>query len=132
MTELFGVGVPDVSKHLANIFECGELNEDSVVSIFENTAVDGKKYKIKFYNLDAIISVGYCVNSTKATQFRIWATQVLREYIVRGFAVDDDRLKNGLCFGQDCANHASRGTTISDECLRFLEINYDRFSATHL
>jgi hypothetical protein len=101
MAELFGVGVAAISKHLANIFECGELIKDSVVSILENTASDGKTYKTKFYNLDAIISVGYRINSTRATQFRIWATKVLREYIIKGFAMDDDRLKNGRYFGQD-------------------------------
>jgi hypothetical protein len=101
IAELFGVGVPAISKHLANIFESGELIEDSVVSILENTASDGKTYKTKFYNLDVIISVGYRVNSARATQFRIWATQVLREYIIKGFAMDDDRLKNGRYFGQD-------------------------------
>jgi hypothetical protein len=101
IAELFGVGVPAVSKHLANIFESGELAEDSVVSVLETTAADGKKYKTKYYNLDAIISVGYRVNSSKATQFRIWATERLREFIVKGFVLDDERLKNGRYFGKD-------------------------------
>jgi hypothetical protein len=101
IAELFGVGVPAISKHLANIFESGELVESSVVSILETTAADGKKYKTKFYNLDAIISVGYRVNSSKATQFRIWATQLLKEYITKGFAMDDERMKNGRFFGKD-------------------------------
>jgi len=101
IAELFGVGVPAISKHLANIFESGELVESSVVSILETTATDGKKYKTKFYNLDAIISVGYRVNSSKATQFRIWATQLLKEYITKGFAMDDERMKNGRFFGKD-------------------------------
>ncbi len=102
MADLFGVGIPAVNKHLANIFESGELSEDSVVSILEITAEDGKKYKTKFYNLDAIISVGYRVNSTQATHFRVWATQTLRQYIVKGFAIDDERLKLGkTLFGQD-------------------------------
>ena len=101
IAELFGVGVPAISKHLANIFESGELIEDSVISILETTAADGKNYKTKFYNLDAIISIGYRVNSSKATQFRIWATEVLREFITKGFAMDDDRLKNGRHFGKD-------------------------------
>jgi hypothetical protein len=95
MAELFGVGVPAVNKHLTNIFETNELNENSVISILETTASDGKNYKTKFYNLDAIISVGYRVNSTKATQFRIWATQTLKEFIIKGFVLDDDRLKQG-------------------------------------
>ena len=102
MADLFGVGIPAVNKHLKNIFESGELQEDSVVSLLEITADDGKKYSTKLYNLDAIISVGYRVNSTQATHFRIWATQVLKEYIIKGFAMDDERLKNpNPIFGQD-------------------------------
>jgi len=102
MAELFGVGVPAISKHLANIFESGELEENSVISILETTATDGKTYKTKFYNLDAIISVGYRVNSSQATQFRIWATKTLKEYIIKGFAMDDERLKQGnTLFGKD-------------------------------
>ena len=94
MASLFGVGVPAVSKHMRNILEDGELDENSVVSKMEITAADGKKYQTQFYNLDAIISVGYRVNSAKATRFRIWATSVLKEYIKKGFALDDNRLKN--------------------------------------
>jgi len=101
MAELFGVQRPAITKHLKNIFESGELEEDSVSSILEHTAEDGKVYQTKFYNLDAILSVGYRVNSSKATQFRIWATKVLKEYIIKGFAMDDDRLKNGRHFGKD-------------------------------
>jgi len=102
LAELFQVGVPAISKHLKNIFESGELLEDSVISILETTATDGKQYKTKFYNLDAIISVGYRVNSTKATQFRIWATNTLKEYILKGFVLDDHRLSNGRrYFGKD-------------------------------
>lgn len=101
IAELFGVGVPAISKHLSNVFESGELEEKSVISILETTADDGKNYKTKFYNLDAIISVGYRVNSSRATQFRIWATQLLKEYITKGFAMDDERLKNGRYFGKD-------------------------------
>lgn len=101
IAELFGVGIPAVSKHLTNIFESGELIEDSVISILETTAADGKNYQTKFYNLDAIISIGYRVNSSKATQFRIWATKLLKEYITKGFAMDDERLKNGCYFGKD-------------------------------
>ncbi|MBU4468819.1 MAG: virulence RhuM family protein, partial [Candidatus Omnitrophica bacterium] len=102
MADLFGVGVPAINKHLKNIFEDGELQEDSVVSILEITAEDGKKYATKLYNLDAIISVGYRVNSRQATHFRIWATGVLKEYIIKGFAMDDQRLKNpNNIFGKD-------------------------------
>ena len=101
IAELFGVGVPAISKHLSNIFKSGELIEESVISILETTADDGKIYKTKFYNLDAIISVGYRVNSSKATQFRIWATKLIKEYIIKGFTLDDERLKNGRYFGKN-------------------------------
>lgn len=95
LARLFGVGVPAISKHLKNIFEEGELEESSVISKMETTASDGKNYLTSYYNLDAIISVGYRVNSQKATRFRQWATSVLREYMIKGFAMDDDRLKQG-------------------------------------
>lgn len=102
MSELFGVQVPAISKHLKNIIDSGELEEQSVLSILETTASDGKRYQTRFYNLDAIIAVGYRVNSYEATQFRIWATKTLREYIVKGFVLDDERLKRGkTLFGQD-------------------------------
>ena len=102
MAELFGVGIPAINKHLSKIFESSELVENSVISILETTASDGKNYKTKFYNLDAVISVGYRVNSAKATQFRIWATKTLKEYIVKGFVLDDNRLKQGeTLFGKD-------------------------------
>lgn len=102
MAELFGVQRPAITKHLGNIFDSRELDENSVSSILEHTADDGKKYSTKYYNLDAIISVGYRVNSTKATQFRIWATNTLKEYIIKGFVLDDNRLKQGqTVFGKD-------------------------------
>ena len=101
MAKLFDVNVPSISKHLKNIFESGELDLLAVISKMETTAEDGKIYQTNFYNLDAIIAVGYRVNSKKATQFRIWATGVLREYIIKGFALDDNMLKNGRTFGQD-------------------------------
>ena len=102
IAELFGVKKAAISKHIKNIFETGELDKASVVSILETTATDGKTYKTKHYNLDAIISIGYRVNSTSATQFRIWATNVLKEYIIKGFAMDDERLKNpAQPFGKD-------------------------------
>lgn len=101
MAKLFDVNVPAISKHLKNIFESGELVISAVISKIETTAEDGKIYQTNFYNLDAIIAVGYRVNSKKATQFRIWATGVLREYIIKGFALDDVMLKNGRSFGQD-------------------------------
>jgi hypothetical protein len=101
MAELFGVEIPAISKHLKNIFETGELLEISVISKMETTAADGKKYFTAFYNLDAIIAVGYRVNSRQATQFRIWATMTLREFIIKGFVLDDERLKEGKRFGKD-------------------------------
>jgi hypothetical protein len=101
IAQLFGVNVPAISKHLKNIFENGELDENSVISILETTAADGKDYQVKYFNLDAIISVGYRVNSRQATQFRIWATNTLKEFIIKGFILDDDRLKNGKFFGKD-------------------------------
>jgi len=107
MAELFKVGIPAISKHLKNIFETGELEQEVVISILETTtqhgAIEGKTQtqKVKYYNLDAVISVGYRVNSAQATQFRIWATKLIREYIIKGFAMDDDRLKNGRHFGKD-------------------------------
>jgi len=101
MAKLFDVNIPAISKHLKNIFESGELDLLAVISKMETTAEDGKIYQTNFYNLDAIIAVGYRVNSKKATQFRIWATRVLREYIIKGFVLDDIMLKNGRAFGQD-------------------------------
>jgi len=102
LAALFGVQIPAVNKHLKNIFESGELTEDSVISILETTAADGKNYQTQFYNLDAIIAVGYRVNSYQATQFRIWATKTLREFIIKGFVMDDERLKRGgKLFGKD-------------------------------
>ena len=101
MAELFGVDRSVITKHLKNIFESKELKEKSVSAKFAHTASDGKKYTVKFYNLDAILSVGYRVNSMQATQFRKWASKILKEYIIKGFAMDDERLKNGRYFGKD-------------------------------
>jgi|SRR3989339_1015585 len=102
LAELFNTTKQNVSLHLKNAFKEGELAENSVVKEFLTTASDGKQYKVKYYNLDAIISVGYRVNSTQATHFRIWATKTLKEYVIKGFAMDDERLKQGIkLFGQD-------------------------------
>ena len=102
MAQLFGVGVPAISKHLKNIFAEGELVADSVISKMETTAADGKNYTTTYYSLDAIIAVGYRVSSLKATRFRQWATKILNEYIKKGFAMDDERLKQGnAVFGKD-------------------------------
>ncbi len=105
MAELFGVGVQAIANHLANIYESGELQQDATISILETVQQEGKrtvKRKLTFYNLDTIIAVGYRVNSKRATQFRIWATKVLKEYIIKGFVLDDDRLKQArTVFGKD-------------------------------
>lgn len=107
IAELFGVQRPAITKHLQNIFSSKELDEKVVCSILElptqHGAIEGKTQisSTKFYNLDAILSVGYRVNSSQATQFRIWASKILKEYIIKGFAMDDERLKNGKYFGKD-------------------------------
>lgn len=108
MAELFGVGIPAISKHLKNIFDEQELDEQVVISKLEITTRHGamsdklQKKQTRFYNLDAIISVGYRINSKRATNFRIWATSVLKEYMIKGFVLDDERLKQGeTAFGKD-------------------------------
>ncbi|MCB9370406.1 virulence RhuM family protein [Candidatus Woesearchaeota archaeon] len=105
MSELFDVGIPAISKHLDNIYSEGELDKDSTISILETVQKEGNrevKRKLEYYNLDVIIAVGYRVNSYRATQFRIWATKILKEYIIKGFAMDDKRLKNpNNVFGKD-------------------------------
>lgn len=104
IAQLFGVQVPAISKHLKNIFESHELEKESTISILETVQQEGSrevKRNTEYFNLDAIISVGYRVNSKQATKFRIWASQTLKEYIVKGFVMDDERLKNGRYFGKD-------------------------------
>lgn len=104
MAELFGVEVPAINKHLSNIYETGELHKDATISILETVQQEGSrmvKRKVEFYNLDTIIAVGYRVNSHQATQFRIWATKTLKEFIIKGFVLDDERLKQGKRFGKD-------------------------------
>lgn len=101
MSELFDCSTDNISLHLKNIFKDQELTKSSVTEEYSATASDGKKYKTTFYNLDAIIAVGYRVNSYQATQFRIWATKTLREFIIKGFVLDDERLKQGQRFGKD-------------------------------
>lgn len=102
MAELFDCSTDNISLHLKNIFSEGELDKNSVTEKISATASDGKKYLTQFYNLDAIISVGYRVNSRKATNFRIWATGILKEYMTKSFAMDDERLKQGkTAFGKD-------------------------------
>jgi len=101
MAELFGVDVRTVSEHLKNIFASHELAAEAVIRKFRTTARDGKSYQTQFYNLDAIISVGYRVNSIRATQFRQWATSVLREFAIKGYVLDRQRMENGSFLGED-------------------------------
>ncbi len=101
MAELYAVDRSVITKHIGNIFKTNELDENSVCAKIAHTAADGKTYTSQFYNLDMIIAVGYRVNSLRATQFRIWATQTLREFIVKGFVLDDERLKLNKRFGPD-------------------------------
>ena len=105
LAELFGIQVPGIAKHLKNIFESGELSREATVSKMETVRSEGERQvtrQVEFYNLDAIIAVGYRVNSFQATQFRIWATRTLKEFIIKGFALDDERLKQGgKVFGKD-------------------------------
>ena len=101
IAELFDVDVRTVSEHFKNIFQSAELNEEAVIRKFRITASDGKNYNTQHYNLDAIISVGYRVNSVRATQFRQWATQVLREFCIRGYVIDKERMENGSFLGED-------------------------------
>lgn len=101
MAELFAVALSSVNEHLKHIFADRELEQESVIRNFRITAADGKSYNTKFYNLDAIISVGYRVNSLRATQFRQWATQVLREFAIKGYVLDKKRMENGVFLGED-------------------------------
>ena len=101
MAELFDVDVRTISEHLRNVFSSGELERDSVIRKFRITATDGKRYVVQHYNLDAIISVGYRVNSVRATQFRQWATSVLRDFAIRGYVIDRQRMENGTFLGEE-------------------------------
>jgi hypothetical protein len=101
MAALFDVDVRTISEHLGNLFVNAELQEDAVIRKFRTTAADGKNYNIMFYNLDAIIAVGFRVNSTRAIQFRLWATSVLRDFVIRGYVIDKERLKNGAFLSKE-------------------------------
>jgi hypothetical protein len=104
MAKLFGVEVPGINKHLSRIFETGELKKESTISILETVQKEGERdvrRKIDYYRIEAVLAVGYRVNSYEATQFRIWATDTLKEFIIKGFVLDDDRLKQGKSFGKD-------------------------------
>lgn len=105
MAQLFDCSTDNIGLHLKNVFKSGELQEDSVTEKYSATASDGKNYLTKFYNLDAIISVGYRVNSTRATQFRQWCTFVLRQFAIRGYVIDRKRMENGSFIGEDYFEH---------------------------
>lgn len=105
MAQLFDCSTDNISLHLKNIFKSGELNAESVTEKSSATASDGKKYPTKFYNLDAIISVGYRINSVRATQFRQWATKVLKVYTIQGYVLDKKRLENGQIFDEEYFEH---------------------------
>lgn len=115
IAELFGTKRPAITKHLSNIFKSGELDENSVCSILELTATDGKNYKTKFYNLDAILSVGYRVNSINATKFRQWANKVLKEYLLRGYSVNQRLLYMESRIDQRLSCHDRRLDELSDK-----------------
>ena len=136
MSELFGVGVPAISKHLDNIYDDGELQSEATVSKMEIVQDEGgRKVKrmVDFYNLDAIISVGYRVNSAKATHFRIWATAVLKEYMQKGFVLDDDRLAQArTAFGKDYFRELldGKGKISAERAKAKAEAEYDTFNKT--
>ena len=115
IADLFGTKRPAITKHLGNIFKSGELNQNSVSSILEHTAADGKTYKTQFYNLDAIISVGYRVNSINATAFRRWATRVLNNYLLKGYSVNQQLLAMQRQFDSRLEEHSLRMTRIEDK-----------------
>lgn len=115
IADLFGTKRPAITKHLRNIFNSGELDQNSVSSILEHTAADGKTYKTQFYNLDAIISVGYCVNSINATAFRRWATRVLNNYLLKGYSVNQQLLAMQRQFDSRLEEHSLRMTRIEDK-----------------
>jgi hypothetical protein len=128
MVELFQTTKQNISLHVRNIFEEGELQEDSVVKEYLTTASDGKNYRTKYYNLNVIISVGYRVKSHRGTQFRIWATQRLKEYIIKGFSLDDDRLKASgqIRYFDEILEHAGK---ISHElALEIAETEYEKYN----
>lgn len=120
MAELFQRDKSVISRHIKNIFTEGELEEKSVIAFFATTATDSKTYNVAYYNLDVIISVGYRVKSIQGTQFRIWATKTLREFIIKGFVLDDERLKNGVHFGKDYFDELL-------ECIREIRASERRF-----
>jgi hypothetical protein len=130
IADLFDIERSVVTKHLKNIFETKELDQNSVCAKIAHTAADGKTYNTQFYNLDAIISVGYRVNSSQATAFRIWATERLKEYIIKGFTMDDERLKNpNTIFGKDYfEEHLARVRDIRSSERRFYQKITDIYS----
>lgn len=132
LSQLFQVNITDISYHLKNIFTTGELDKNSVFQKNWITASDGKKYNTSFYNLDAIISVGYRINTKEATRFRMWATDILHEYIIKGFVLDDELLKNGSRFGIDYFdNLLERIRAIRASERRFYQKITDIYATSH-
>lgn len=117
MAELFDCSTDNIGLHLKNIFKSGELQEDSVSEKYSATASDGKNYMMKFYSLDAIISVGYSVNSTRATQFRQWSTCILRQFAIRGYVIDRKRMENGSFIGEDYSQHHLQAPRLNQSTL---------------
>ncbi len=116
IAKLFDTDRSVITKHLRNIFNSKELQKESVCAKFAHTANDGKTYQTQFYNLDAIISIGYRVSSAKATLFRIWATERVKEYIIKGFTMDDERLKNpNYSFGKDYFDEQQKRTSFANK-----------------
>lgn len=115
IAELFGTKRPAITKHLSNIFKCGELDKNSVCSILEHTASDGKNYSTKFYNLDAILSVGYRVNSVNATKFRQWANKVLKDYLLRGYSINQRLLNMERRIDDRLLDHEKRLDSLADK-----------------
>ena len=122
MAELFGVDRTVITKHLKNIFDSSELQQNSVCAKFAHTAEDGKTYNTTFYNLDAIISVGYRVNSVRATQFRQWCTYVLRQFAIRGYVIDKKRMENGSFIGEDYFEHL-----LAEFAKQFAESEFEKY-----
>ena len=129
IAELFGVDLRTVNEHLQNIFADGELHREATLRKIRRVQIEGNREvsrEIEFYNLDAIISVGYRVNSAQATQFRIWATQTLREFVVKGFVLDDERLKLNKRFGKDYFDELLERKRLSEEQYSTFRIQQDR------
>ena len=126
LVELYHASKSNISEHIKHIFEEGELQESSVIRKFRTTAKDGKCYLVTYYNLDMIISLGYRIKSSVATRFRIWATQRLKEYMIKGFVMDDERLKGQRCFYSKELSKRKRADDIEESCFRLFRLGRDK------